>query len=66
MQSNQQVRVALLEHSKRVHPRFLGDHSLEQTEVCPILHPEGMPAISRGLSVRDTPGVGCLELGFAS
>ena len=33
-----------------------------KTEVCPILHPEGMSAISRGLRVRDTPGVGCLEL----
>ena len=26
------------------------------TEVCPVLHPEGMSAISRGLSARDTPG----------
>ena len=29
-----------------------------KTEVCPILHSEGMSAISRGLSVRDTPGGG--------
>ena len=29
-------------------------------------HPEGMSAISRGLSVRDTPGAKVSELRFAS
>ena len=38
----------------RVHPMFGGD-SNEGDEVRRF-HPEGMPAISRGLSVRDTPG----------
>ncbi len=36
------------------HPMFWGD-SNERDEVCRF-HPEGMPAISRGLCVRDTPG----------
>ena len=39
---------------KMVHPRFWGD-SNEGDEVRRF-HPEGMSAISRGLSVRDTPG----------
>ena len=41
-------------HRFAVQPMFGGD-SNEGDEVRRF-HPEGMPAISRGLSVRDTPG----------
>ena len=47
---------ALLVHqpSIAVHPRFGGDSNAG--DEVRRFHPEGMPAISRGLSVRDTPG----------
>ena len=39
---------------KRVHPMFWGDSN--KGDEVRRFHPEGMSAISRGLSVRDTPG----------
>ncbi len=39
---------------RTVHPLFWGDSNVG--DEVRRFHPEGMPAISRGLSVRDTPG----------
>ena len=39
-----------------VHPRFWGDDDFSETGAVVSFHPAGITAISRGLSVRDTPG----------
>ena len=39
-----------------VHPTFWGDDDFSEADAVVGFHPAGISAISRGLSVRDTPG----------
>ena len=39
-----------------VHPKFWGEDDFIQADAIAGFHPEGISEISRGLSVRDTPG----------
>ena len=41
---------------KKVHPRIWGDDDFSETGAVVSFHPAGITAISRGVSVRDTPG----------
>ena len=50
------TRTGLMTSKFRFIRGFGGIANRSITEVRPVLHPEGMSAISRGLSARDTPG----------